>query len=59
MLGILLRWIDPCIHDLQNEEIIALHQTRISDPTFKIAEAFLDQGRADLTGRKRRQFRSL
>ena len=54
-LGVLLRRIDPRIHNFQNEEIVPLDQARILDAAFKVAEALLDQGRPDTTGRKRRQ----
>ncbi len=54
-LGFLLGRVDPRIHDLQNEEIVPLDQGRILDSAFEVAEAFLDQGWADVAGRKGRQ----
>lgn len=58
-LGVLLGRVDPRIHDLQNEEIVALEQGRVFDAAFEVAEAFLDQGWADVTGRKGRQSEAL
>jgi len=57
--GVLLRWIDPRLLHLQYEEIIAFDQAHILHAAFEVAEAFLDERWADLTGIKRRQSKAL
>lgn len=47
--------VDPCLDDLQHEEIVSVHHPGIDDPAFEIGEAFGDQRWRDLLGRKRRQ----
>jgi len=54
-----LRRIDPRLQYFQDEEIVALDQARVFHPAFKVAEAFLDQRWAYLTGRERRESKAL
>ena len=54
-LGVLLRRIDPGLHDFEDEEIVFRHEPRVGHAAFEIGEALGDQRRLDLRGGRGRE----